>query len=113
MQTLYKLTLGAAVVVILSAGSAGAVALTSALTIDDQPGLVQPIDPVSTVSDPNATGAGALPESSPTTSPTAPVAVPPAGSQTIDDDDDDLDINDVDDVDDVDVDDVDVDVDDD
>jgi hypothetical protein len=108
MQTLYKLTLGAAVVLILSAGSAGAVALTTALTIDDQPGLVQPTDPVSTVADPNATGAGALPESSPTASPTAPVAVPPAGSQTIDDnDDDDLDINDVDDVD------VDVDVDDD
>ncbi|WP_104193247.1 hypothetical protein [Cryobacterium sp. Y82] len=111
MQTLYKLALGAAVVLILSAGSAGAVALTSALTIDDQPGLVQLTDPVSTVADPNATGAGALPESSPTASPTAPVAVPPAGSQTIDDDDDDDDDLDINDVDDVDVDDVDVDVD--
>jgi len=124
MQTFWKVALGSAVVAALGAGSAGAVALTTALTITDQPGLVQQIDSVSTGSDssPTAgeTASGVAPTATPATTSTAPVdvpvappvAVPPAGSQTIDDDVDaddvDVDAEDVDDVDvDVDVDDID------
>ncbi|TFD47551.1 hypothetical protein E3T46_17285 [Cryobacterium sp. Hh11] len=136
MQTFWKVAFGAAIVAALGAGSAGAVAMTSALTITDEPGLVQRIDPVSTDSDSSTTDADTTPKIAPTPTPTStatadvpvapPVAVPPAGSQNIDDDDvDEIDVvdnvdnvdnadNDVDDVDEVDdVDDVDVDVDDD
>jgi hypothetical protein len=127
MQTFWKVALGSTVVAALGAGSAGAVALTSALTITDQPGLVQQIDPVSTGSDssPTAeeTASGVAPTATPAPTSTAPVdvpvappvAVPPAGAQTIDDDAEDVDVDvedaedvvDVEDAEDADVDDVD------
>lgn len=105
MQMIWKAALGTAVVAVLGFGSVGAMAVASSLTIDDEPGRVQTTAPVSvgggagsddlgtdTSGDAGATPATDAPTPAETplpADPTSPVAVPPAGSQTIDDADDD------------------------
>ena len=103
-------TLGA-MLLVLGAAAATAVALPQSVRITDEPGLVQPIDPVRTVGGspdgpapgspgggPASTNVPVLPEQptgeSPAVPPPAPVPVPPAGSIDIDDDDIDDDIDD-------------------
>ncbi|HSP53312.1 MAG TPA: hypothetical protein VLO00_10500 [Cryobacterium sp.] len=111
-----------ALLLVLGTAAATAIALPNSLRITDEPGLVQPMDPVRTVGGPPEApvpGTTDVPVSpgqpsseSPAGPPPAPVPVPPAGSIDIDDDDDHDDDDDDDDDDDVDVN-VDIDVDDD
>ena len=125
MRNVSALLLGACLVAAIGMGSAGAVALAEHPAGRDQPGQVQPLDPVSVQNDlggagsadgsPGADGTtdadAATPDSADTSpapapeasvapgvvTPTAPVAVPPASSQSIDDDDDADDVVDHDD----------------
>jgi hypothetical protein len=118
MQMIWKLAVGTVVVAGLGFGSIAAMAVASSLTIDDEPGRVQNSAPVSVGDGSNGTGESDPSEvpgstsrttEAPTpaavpvpTDPTSPIAVPPAGSQTIDDDDTNDDADDLDDTDDLD-----------